>query len=59
MRHIKKAGYKRPHYKSFEYYLRNKSYVSLDQPLFLLKRSILKWLQKIIYYKQYLIKILQ
>ena len=35
----KKAGYKRPAYKSFEYYLRNKEYVSLDQPLFIIKRS--------------------
>ena len=35
----KKAGYKRPVYKSFEYYLRKKEYVSLDQPLFIVKRS--------------------
>lgn len=39
MRHTKKTGYKRPAYKSFEYYLRKKEYVSLDQPLFILKRS--------------------
>ena len=38
MRHTKKAGYKRPAYKSFEYNLRTKGYVSLDQPLFLQKR---------------------
>lgn len=38
MRHTKKAGYKRPAYKSFEYYLRKKEYVSLE-PLFILKRS--------------------
>ena len=38
MRYNKKAGYKRPAYKSFEYYLRRKEYVSLDQPVYL-KRS--------------------
>lgn len=38
MRHTKKAGYKRPAYKAFEYYLRKKEHVSLDQPVFL-KRS--------------------
>lgn len=35
----KKASYKRHAYKSFEYYLRKKEYVSLDQPLFIVKRS--------------------
>ena len=39
MKSTKKAAYKRPAYKSFEYYLRNKEYVSLDQPLFIGKRS--------------------
>lgn len=38
MRYNKKAPYKRPAYKSFEYYLRNKNYVSLDQPLFYFRR---------------------
>lgn len=39
MKYNKKAGYKRPAYKSFEYYLQNKEYVSLDQPLFYCRRS--------------------
>lgn len=34
----KKAGYKRPAYKSFEYYLRGNGRVSLDQPLFFRRR---------------------
>lgn len=38
MKYTKKAGYKRPAYKSFEYYFRKKEYVSLDQPLFITKR---------------------
>lgn len=39
MRHSKKAAYKRPAYKSFEYYLRKKERISLDQPLFYFRRS--------------------
>lgn len=39
MKYAKKAGYKRPAYKSFEYYLRKKERISLDQPLFRFRRS--------------------
>lgn len=39
MKYTKKAGYKRPTYKSFEYYLRKKEHISLDQPLFYFRRS--------------------
>lgn len=41
MKYAKKAGYKRPAYKSFEYYLREKEYVSLDNLLFILDDIII------------------